>query len=114
FFQCHTTKVVEIIGTCLGADNTPRDMDQYKNWLNFWLPSGASKSRIRACFDNKIIRSPAEIMIHVCALMVFWGGLYTPELQDQLAVGVKFILSCVHRVLAQQTRPAPLRLLQPL
>ena len=53
-------------------------------------------------------------MIHVCALMVFWGGLYTPELQDQLAVGVKFILSCAHRVLAQQTRPAPLRLPQPL
>ena len=41
--QCHTAKVVwEIIGTCLGADNTLRDMDQYKNWLNFWLPSGAS------------------------------------------------------------------------
>jgi len=30
--------------------------------------------------------------------MVFGGGLYTPELQDQLAVGVKFILSCVRIV----------------
>ena len=53
-------------------------------------------------------------MIHVCALMVFWGGLYTPELQDQLAVSVKFILSCAHRVLARQTHPAPLRLPQPM
>ena len=109
FFQCPTAKVVwGIIGTCLGADNTPRDMNQYKNWLNFWLPNGASvhvlgfaaicwaiwKSRNRACFDNKIIRNPAQIVIHACALMVFWAGLYTPELQDQLAVGVKFILSC--------------------
>ena len=43
FFQCHIAKVVwGIIGICLGADNTPRDMDQYKNWLNFWLPNGTS------------------------------------------------------------------------
>ena len=129
FFQCPTAKEVwGIIGTCLGADNTPRDMNQYKNWLNFWLPNGASvhmlgfaaicwaiwKSRNRACFDNKILRNPAEIVIHACALMAFWAGLYTPELQDQLAVGMKFILSCAHRVLARQTHPAPLQLPQPM
>ena len=129
FFQCPTAKEVwGIIGTCLGADNTPRNMNQYKNWLNFWLPNGASvhmlgfaaicwaiwKSRNRACFDNKIIRNPAEIVIHACALMAFWAGLYTPELQDQLAVGMKFILSCAHRVLARQTHPAPLQLPQPM
>ena len=41
-------------------------------------------------------------MILACALIEFWAGLYTPELQGQLAAGVKIILSWAHRVLARQ------------
>ena len=60
------------------------------------------KSRNKVCFDKKLIKNPLEIVIHACALIEFWAGLYTPELQGQLAAGVNIILSWAHRVLARQ------------
>ena len=33
------------------------------------------KCRNRACFDKKVIKNPAEIVVHVCALMSYWAGL---------------------------------------
>ncbi|KAG2581310.1 hypothetical protein PVAP13_6KG055792 [Panicum virgatum] len=64
------------------------------------------KCRNKSCFDKKkLIKSPAEIVIHACALMEFWADLYTPEIRSQLADGMKIILSCAHSVLARQMRP---------
>ena len=44
--------------------------------------------------------------------MTYWAGLYKEELQGGLVEGVKDLLACAHRVLAQQARsqrllPAP-------
>jgi hypothetical protein len=46
-----------------------------------------------------MIRNPAEILIHACALMTYWAGLYSSEIQQKLIDGVKVLLSCAHRVL---------------
>ena len=70
------------------------------------------KSRNKTCFDKKIIKNPAEILIHACALIEFWANLYNPELQGALIDGVKIILSCAHRVLAHQARHAVIHRLQ--
>ena len=116
-------KVVRgIFGSCLGANNIPHNVGQYKNWIQTWFPGGADehtlsfaaicwaiwKARNKACFDKKLIKNPLEIVIHACALINFWAGLYSPEVQNQLAAGVKIILSCAHRVLARQVlHPLP-------
>ena len=39
--------------------------------------------------------------------MTYWAGLYNSELQGSLMVGVKALLACAHRVLAQQPSYAP-------
>ena len=41
FFQCLVAKCIwALIGQCLGAKNTPRDCEQYKQWIRKWLPNG--------------------------------------------------------------------------
>ena len=56
-----------MIGRCLGADNTPQGLAQYKDWIQRCMPSGGTfhtfglavvcwaiwKCRNRACFDKK-------------------------------------------------------------
>ena len=66
FFECVVAKVVwGVIGRCFGADNTPRGLTQYKDWIRWWMPSGGTfhtfgraavcwafwKYRNKACFD---------------------------------------------------------------
>jgi len=55
-----------------------------------------------------MIKNPAEILMHVCAFMNYWAGLYNAEFQEKLMDGVKVLLSCTHRVLAQLGPLAPL------
>jgi len=44
-------------------------------------------------------------MIYSCALMSYWAGLYSSDMQNKIMDGVKLLLSCAHRVLVQQQRP---------
>ena len=117
FFQCSIAKCVwAMIGQCFGANNTPRDCRQYKQWIRKWLPDGHNvyhfnfaavcwaiwKCRNKAVFDAKLIRHPAEILLHSYAFMNYWAGLYTSDFQGRLLDGVKTLLACAHKVLAQQ------------
>ena len=130
FFQCLVAKCIwALIGQCLGAKNTPRDCEQYKQWIRKWLPNGQAayhfgfaavcwaiwKCRNKTIFDAKLIRHPAEILLHSCASMNYWAGLYTADFQGKLLEGVKTLLACAHKVLAQQAggRPASLMLPAP-
>ena len=92
-----------------------------------WLPDGQSvhhfgfaaicwavwKNRNKAVFERVLIKHPSEILIHACALMTYWAGLYNKEFQGKLLEGVKTLLACAHRALAHQNRAAPLRLSPP-
>ena len=59
------------------------------------------KKRNEACFENKLLRNPIDILIYACALMSYWAGLYGAEVQAAILAGVKTILSCAHGMLAQ-------------
>jgi len=126
FFTCPIAKVIwGMVGTSIGANNIPSTLIQYKKWIRRWLPDGSSiytfelsaicwaiwKRRNEACFDNKLLRSPTEIITYACALMSYWSGLYGPEMQGKILEGVKTLLSCVHWASAQPRRPPPLLLL---
>lgn len=122
FFQCPTARVVwGITAQCLGASTIPCNIRQYWNWIAKYLPNGNNvytfglaaicwatwKARNVACFENKLIKHPAEIICHACSLMFYWTGLYKPEFQIQIAEGVKVLLSMACRILANQPRAAP-------
>lgn len=122
FFLCPVVKCVwGMIGSCFGAFNTPINCDQYKQWIARWLPGGQIvhhfgftaicwatwKCRNKAAFDRKIIQHPAKILIQAYAFMTYWAGLHSSEFHGKLLDGVKSLLACAHRSLAQQTRVAP-------
>ena len=46
-------------------------------------------------------------MFHACSFMTYWAGLYNCDMQGTLMVGVKALLVCAHRVLAQHPSNAP-------
>ena len=123
FFECVVAKVVwGVIGRCLGANNTPRGLTQYKDWIRRWMPSGGTfhtfglaavcwatwKCRNRACFDKKMIKNPAEIILHAGAYMNYWAGLYNAEMKGMLEDGVKVMLSYAYRALSRQGQTRPL------
>jgi len=127
FLTCPTAKVVwGVIGTCFGATNIPSSLTQYKSWIRRWLPDGNSihvfglsaicwaiwKRRNKACFEKKMLTNPLEIISHACALLSYWAGLYGADMQASILAGVKTLLSCAHRVLAQNPSASPQLLLQ--
>lgn len=128
FFQCPTARTVwAIVALCFGVNTIPNSTNQYWRWISIHLTSGQQvytlilaaicwatwKARNKACFEHKLIKHPAEIICHACSLMFFWAGLYKPDLQEQIADGVKLLLSMACRILVSQgrTTPTPLRIL---
>ena len=116
-----------MIGACLQASNIPDNYKQYKRWIDIWLPKSKSahhfgfaavswaiwKHKNKAVFDNKMIRHPADILIHACVFLKYWAGLHKEELQVGLLEGVKTLLACAHRALVQQAATAPRMLMAP-
>jgi len=128
FFLCPVAKVLwSLVGICIGASNIPENILQFKLWISHWLPGGQQvytfcaaaicwaiwKRRNEACFENKKLRNPAEILSYACALMTFWAGLYGMEMQGKIMDGVKLLLSCASKMMAQQHRSSPPLLMAP-
>lgn len=45
------------------------------------------KLRNRACFEFKLVRSPAEFVCYACSFMRYWAGLYSDEDRVMLEEG---------------------------
>ena len=101
---------------CFGADTVPGNLDQSWRWCDRWLPLdrkyhvlGVSaicwaiwKSRNKACFDKIIIKSPLDIICHMCALMKYWAGLFAEPDREQLIEGINTMLRLANRILKCQ------------
>jgi len=57
------------------------------------------KTRNKACFENKLIWNPAEILCYACALMNYWAGLYSKKAQEMLLEGADIMLQIATRML---------------
>ena len=127
FFTCPIAKVIwGMIAITLGTNNIPENLDQYKIWIEHWLPGGRPvytfcvaaicwaiwKRRNAVCFEKKSLRNPVDILLYACALMTYWAGLYGADMQGRIVEGVKVLIACAHKVLAQQNRPSPVLLLE--
>jgi len=109
------------VALCLGANNIPENIFQYKIWITHWLPLGHPvytfclgavcwaiwKKRNEVCFENKSLKHPTDIILYACALMTYWAGLYGSDMQGKILDGVKILISCVHKVMAQQRSSSP-------
>jgi hypothetical protein len=114
FFKCSVTKVVwACVARCIGAFDIPGNLNQCWEWLDKWLPRGKKfhvcgiaaicwaiwKARNNACFNNKIIKSPLEIICHAGALMKFWAGLYAEADKEALKEGANLMLKLAMDIL---------------
>jgi hypothetical protein len=85
-FQCPVAKVIWIIvAKCFGAPNIPTNLEQCWLWCEKWFPYGKKfhhlgvaaicwaqwKCRNKVVFENKVVKSPLEIICHTCAFMVY-------------------------------------------
>ena len=64
------------------------------------------KCHNRACFDQKMIKSPIEIIIHAGSFMSYWSSLYSFEFQGKLADSIKVLMGVAYKLLAQQVAPS--------
>jgi hypothetical protein len=94
----------------------PPNIQQYRQWIQTLIPNGKAlhyfgfasvcralcKSRNKVVFEKKIIKHPAEIILHACAFMSYWAGLFTPELQVDVAMGVDTMLAIAHKLLKKK------------
>jgi len=118
FFQCPVARAIWlVVARCFGASNIPMNLQQCWLWCEKWLPFGEKyhpwgvaaicwaiwKSRNRAVFYKKLIKSPLEIVCHACALMIYWSGLYAELDQDQLVEGANTMLRVAKEILVAQT-----------
>lgn len=128
FFTCSTAKVIWSIVACsIGANDLPNSLSQYWAWCEKWIPTSIQlhafvlagmcwatwKARNKACFENKLIKHPAEIVCHACSLLIFWAGLHKEELQSQIKEGVGALLALACQMLSTQRRSSPRMILPP-
>lgn len=94
-----------IVGNVLGVGSRPISFNQYFWWIQQYLPVGRNiqvvglaaicwaiwKLRNKACFQNKLIRCPAEIICYACVFLKFWAGLLKEEAQGMMIIGAEAI-----------------------
>jgi hypothetical protein len=114
FFQCSTTKVVwGIVAVCFGTTNIPTSTQHYRHWIYTVFPEGEAfhhfgfvavcwaiwKYKNKAILTKNLIKHPVEIMLHTCALLSYWTGLFTPEVQEEVVAGINTMLAIAHGLL---------------
>jgi len=65
-----------------------------------WFAGLFGNAEIGLVLTKKMIKNSAEIILHACAFMNYWVGLYNAELQGMLEDGVKVLLSYAYRALS--------------
>jgi hypothetical protein len=127
FFQCTVaTCVWGIIVLGLGTNSIPSNIAQYKIWIQRVFPQGKLthhfgfaatwwaiwKSRNKVVSYKKLIKHPAEIIMHACAFLLYWAGVFKPDFTCGVTEGIKVLLAIAQRILAQQ-RIAPVTQMLP-
>jgi hypothetical protein len=105
-----------IVAKCFGASNIPTYLEQCWLWCEKWFPYGKKfhplrvaaicwalwKCRNKVVFENKVVKSPLEIICHACVFMVDWSGLFAELDKDQLIEGANTMLRVAKELLAAQ------------
>jgi hypothetical protein len=104
------------MGAGLGTNTMPPNIQQYRQWIQNLIPNGKAfhhfgfaavswalwKRRNKLYLKKRLIKHPAEIILHACAFMSYWAGLFTPELQVDVAAGVDTMLAIAQKLLKKK------------
>ena len=106
FFECSVARVVwRSIGVTLGTDLCPKNCWQFFVWCYSFIPDyerfytvalcaitwSIWLARNRATFENKMIKSPFEIVFTVVFFLLYWAGLQGGDDVKQLRAGAEMI-----------------------
>ena len=101
-FECTMSKYVwSLVAIVVGALCRPSSIDQFWSWIKLHLPGGGKyympglaaicwslwMARNGVCFENKIVRSPTEIICSTSSLLSYWVGLQEEGDQELLEKG---------------------------
>jgi hypothetical protein len=91
------------VSAFLGAKTRPFCFTQYFWWIPSLLPGGPNmhvvtvaalcwdiwKTRNRAFFGGKMIKSPVDMICYMCAFLRYWSGLQEPSVREDMVEGVQ-------------------------
>ena len=115
FFECSIARVIwRAIGVTLGTDLCPKNCWQFFVWCYSFIPDyerfytvvlGAVTwsiwlARNRATFENKMIKSPFEIVYSACSFLLYWAGLQPVEEVARLRLGAEMIRASTTKLMA--------------
>lgn len=95
--------VGSLIAHVFGVNYRPSNFEQFWVWIKMSLPHGKKvyavglavvcwaiwRTRNSACFDDKIMKSPTEIVCMIYSFLSYWAGLQRPKLGQQMEIGVE-------------------------
>jgi hypothetical protein len=106
FFSCPAAKFVwSCVARSIGAPTRPGSFTQYFWWIPQFLPVSRNvqiagvaaicwaiwKMRNRACFEGKLIQTPADLICFAVVFMKYWAGLNVQADGDALRHGADII-----------------------
>lgn len=106
FFTCSAARYTwGIVGVAIGAFTRPTFFLQYFDWIakhakvssNIQIVGLAAicwaiwKLKNRACFEHRLIRSPAELICYACAFLKYWAGLQAEGDREMLIEGARML-----------------------
>jgi hypothetical protein len=107
FFGCSAAKFVwSTVATAIKSPTRPGNFSQFFWWFPQFVPASRNtqiaglaaicwsiwKLRNRACFENKLISSPAELINYAVVFMKYWSGLHGEQDALELRAGADSLL----------------------
>jgi len=105
-FECTMSKYVwSLVAIVVGALCHSSSIDQFWSWIKLHLPGGGKyympglaaicwslwMARNGVCFENKIVRSPTEIICSTSSLLSYWAGLQEEGDRELLEKGAEIL-----------------------
>jgi hypothetical protein len=102
FFGCSAAKFVwSVVATAVNSPTRPGSFSQFFWWFPQFAPASRNtqiaglaaicwaiwKTRNRACFENKLISSPFDLIGYVVVFMNYWSGLHGEQDASELRAG---------------------------
>lgn len=106
FFSCSIARVVwRAVGSVFGTEYRPNNIWQFYSWCYAFFRTGEMfymvglpaicwaswLARNKATFENKMIRSPFEIVFAAYSLLMYWAGLQKGNSVKEMRAGAELL-----------------------
>jgi hypothetical protein len=110
FFGCSAAKFVwSAVATAINAHTRPGSFSQFFWWFPQFVPASRNtqiagfaaicwaiwKIRNKACFENKLISSPLDLISYAVVFMNYWAGLHGEKDAEDIRAGADGLMHLV-------------------